>query len=345
MSVKEFIKSKTLGLFVKTGGLISRQLYGGKGFIICLHRVLPRSAHHPFWKESGMAVSPEYLEWLITSIRKKGFDIVSLQDVVDILRNNTKRPFAAITLDDGWRDNLIYGYEVFKKHNCPFAIFVSNCFPNHTALDWADALTDILCENNLIEFEYESQFFSYKVTSRDDVVKCYQLIRYFILDSQSLEVMKNKINAVFKTKKKPLICDALTWNEINQLAKEKLCTIGAHTMNHVPLAKFSLEEAACEIEESKRELEEKTGNNINFFAYPFGTKNECSLREFDMAEKAGFLMSVTGRQGNVSADHKRHLQAVPRFPIGETTGNERLNYITNGILHFSFNGFKKTITD
>ena len=63
-----------------------------------------------------------------------------------------------------------------------------------------------------------------------------------------------KINLKEKTKEL-----ALSWDEVKQLADSPLCTIGAHTINHVNLAEMSDDAAYQEILQSKQQLEEKTG--------------------------------------------------------------------------------------
>jgi len=345
MSLQSFLKEKTLGAFVKTNGVISRPIFGGKGFILCLHRVLPKQQHSKFWGSSGMAVSPEYLVWLINFIRKEGFELIALDEVLERLKDPTSRPFAAITLDDGWNDNLTFGVPVFFKYKVPFAIYVTICFPNGTALDWAETLTKLIAGKNHFSFSYDNINISQPINTIEQKVSVYNQMRYFIIDAASQLEFRNRINAVFSNAEYPPFCSSLNWKEIRELSNESICTIGAHTYNHVPLAKFSSADALKEIVDSKIELEEKTGKKIIHFAYPFGSKNECSFREFKLAEKAGFAMSVTGRQGNVFPNNKKFLSAVPRYPIGESTGEERLRHITNGILHFSFNGFKMVVTD
>ncbi len=341
MSAANFIYQKTLGAFVKSNGILSRPFFAGKGFIICLHRVLPASSAD----KSGMSVSPEYLEWLLQSIRQFGFEIIAVNEVPERLKQHNSKPFAVITLDDGWKDNLEYAYPVFKKQQAPFTIYVTNCFPNKTAFNWAETLMQLVFAHTQIQFSYQAQEFAYSLHSSEARMNTYNTIRYFILDSKSVVVMNEKIEQVFKHYEQPPPCTALSWKEIQELSSDSLCTIGAHTQNHVPLAKFTAEDALQEMVHSKQELEANIQLPVQHFAYPFGSKNECSVREFELAAQAGFSMSVTGRQGNIFSGNATALHAIPRYPIGEATGAERLKFIADGTLHFSFNGFKKIVTD
>jgi len=63
----------------------------------------------------------------------------------------------------------------------------------------------------------------------------------------------------------------LNWEEINEMLASGVMDMGAHTMNHVNLAKIPLETAAWEIREVKKRLEEKLGHEIPCFAFPYGS--------------------------------------------------------------------------
>lgn len=342
---ESFFKSKTLGLFVKTNGVISKHFFAGKGFIVCLHRILPKKMHDPFWGENSMAVSPEYLEWMIKFVRSEGFEWISVDEVAERLSRPKSKPFACITLDDGWKDNLTYGFPVFQKHGVPFCIYVANCFPNATSLKWTESLTRLVETGSRISFTYKGKSFLFTLSSQGEKKNAYNQIRLFVLDAGTLEEMNNRIGVIFEGFSSIPLSEALSWDEVIALAGHELCTIGAHTMHHVPLAKFSDEDVLYEMRESKAQLEDRIQKQVNHFAYPYGSKNECSNREFNLAAKAGFKMAVTGRPANVFSGNINNLMAVPRYAIGEATNEDRLRYITNGVLHFSLNGFKQIVTD
>ncbi len=61
----------------------------------------------------------------------------------------------------------------------------------------------------------------------------------------------------------------LDWDQVGALAKEGFA-FGAHSITHPALPALSIEEAKREIVGSKAELEEHTGQKVEFFAYPYG---------------------------------------------------------------------------
>ncbi|MFN8287386.1 MAG: polysaccharide deacetylase family protein [Chitinophagales bacterium] len=342
-----FLQQKTLGLFVKTNGALSQWFYGGLGRIFVFHRVLPKEKHYPLFGANGMAVSPQYLDWFIPFVKEQGFEFISLDEMHKrLLAGKSTKPFAVITIDDGWLDNLTYGLPVFEKHQVPFAIYVTNCFAEHTAVLWAETLERFLLANTSLQFTFMGEVFIYSFETVEARRKVFNQIRSFVLNASSLEEYNERIASFIKLMP-PAEEGAFALNhaQIAQLAAHPLCTIGAHTVNHLPLAKLSAEDAFNEISLSKQKVAAITGKEVKHFAYPYGTANECNTREFAMAAKAGYATAVTGRPANVFAQHNQHLMAIPRFSIGEATNAERLKYILNGILHFSFNGFKKVVTE
>ena len=61
----------------------------------------------------------------------------------------------AITLDDGFRDNLEHALPVFKRHAAPFTIYVCPGFSDRTAELWWDALERIIAGTDLLSLPGE----------------------------------------------------------------------------------------------------------------------------------------------------------------------------------------------
>jgi peptidoglycan/xylan/chitin deacetylase (PgdA/CDA1 family) len=61
----------------------------------------------------------------------------------------------------------------------------------------------------------------------------------------------------------------LDWQQVAELAQQGF-QFGAHSISHPMLPDLPIEEAKHEIADSKTELQEHTGQAIDFFAYPFG---------------------------------------------------------------------------
>ena len=71
--------------------------------------------------------------------------------------------------------------------------------------------------------------------------------------------------------------DGMTPEELLEIARSPLCTIGAHTKSHCHLNQLSREEQREEIMGGKGILESFIGEKVEFFAYPYGDYNNDSL--------------------------------------------------------------------
>lgn len=102
----------------------------------------------------------------------------------------------------------------------------------------------------------------------------------------------------------------MTSNELRELSQDALCTVGAHTVNHVRLR--TTNKAFEEIDTSKKELEKMVGNEVEFFAYPYGSIFACSRKNIVQVKKAGFLAAFSTMKGCVPLEFDNYRFFLPR---------------------------------
>jgi peptidoglycan/xylan/chitin deacetylase (PgdA/CDA1 family) len=81
----------------------------------------------------------------------------------------------------------------------------------------------------------------------------------------------------------------LGWEQIGELRKSGV-EFGSHSLTHPDLTKLRSKELEREIKESKRILEERLGNPIDGFSYPFGLFNNQVILAL---RNAGYKWAVT----------------------------------------------------
>lgn len=82
-------------------------------------------------------------------------------------------------------------------------------------------------------------------------------------------------------------------DELREMVNSGFCTIGSHTITH-PMLRFKTnKEVKYEIEHSKKILEELTGREVEYFAYPYGSKYACSKKNIDIVGKLGYKKSFS----------------------------------------------------
>jgi peptidoglycan/xylan/chitin deacetylase (PgdA/CDA1 family) len=132
------------------------------------------------------------------------------------------------------------------------------------------------------------------------------------------------------------------WDEIEDFAAEPLITIGAHTDNHIMLAKASEAVAREEMATGARKIEQRLGVRPRHFAYPVGDPTSAGPREFALAEELGFLTGTTTRPGVLFPEHRGHLTALPRISVnGSFQRFRHLDVLLSGAPTALLNGFKR----
>ncbi len=87
----------------------------------------------------------------------------------------------------------------------------------------------------------------------------------------------------------------LTWDQVRELDKSGLITIGAHTVDHENLASLSEADQRQQIFDSKAGIEQQLGHEVTQFCYPYGSYNQTTI---DLVREAGFTSAVTTLAGN-----------------------------------------------
>lgn len=91
--------------------------------------VVPILAYHhvdEVMHKDSPTVFPENFLKQMEFIHDKGYNVITLDELVDAIIEKRKLPrnSVVITIDDGYKDNYVYAYPVFKKYNLPATIFI-----------------------------------------------------------------------------------------------------------------------------------------------------------------------------------------------------------------------------
>ena len=251
---------------------IYSKFYSPYGEILMLHRVVEERSI--LEDNRSLEITPAFLEQTILKYKSADYRFVSLDEVQKQLERGKrcyKRKFVCFTLDDGYVDNYEQAYPVFKKHNVPFAIYVTTNFPDKKALLWWYHLQDIVLENKKVKMngvEYDCS----DLEKKNNVYK--KLKKIFNTDT---ETNRKVVEQLFKENTGTVCRDlnrlTLSWKQILEMASDPLCTIAAHTVSHPSLPALSDENIRKELTDGKNKIEEKIKKPVKHFAYPHGNWN------------------------------------------------------------------------
>jgi peptidoglycan/xylan/chitin deacetylase (PgdA/CDA1 family) len=200
---------------------------------------------------------------------------------------------AAITFDDGYRDNYEYAFPILKRLGLPATIFVTTGPVDSQAPLWHDTVFDAFRRANA-----ESVSFGGKVYALGTLAEKRFALKMFraYLRTQEPAAWDKQIgrlvNELRLAGSAPAVAKKLSWDEITEMARHDI-TFGAHTVTHPILTCVPLRDATFEIVTSKRTLEEHLGTPVRLFAYPNGGRNDFNDTLKSVLRDAGFLCAVT----------------------------------------------------
>ena len=115
----------------------------------------------------------------------------------------------------------------------------------------------------------------------------------------------------------PRTDEFLGWDELRQLDRHPLVTLGAHSHAHPLLTALSWRDAWSEIRRSKRDLETRLERPIAAFAYPYGGFGRA-VRQ--LVRLAGFRYAVTTQPRVLTPGNAMDRFALPRIDLKRLVG-------------------------
>lgn len=110
--------------------------------------------------------------------------------------------------------------------------------------------------------------------------------------------------------------------QLQEIAKDPLVEIGAHTMDHVWLKGMVRQNAEYQIAESRKDLQNITKLPIESFAYPYGAFDQQAI---SIAREAGFTNAVSTVPGVDNTTDTRYF--LYRIRPGYRTGEDLLSFL------------------
>jgi peptidoglycan/xylan/chitin deacetylase (PgdA/CDA1 family) len=294
------------------------------GFVITLHHVRPEGGGS-FRPNALLSVAPEFLDRLLGRIADRGWRIVPVDQILQ--KAEARDPHRiAITLDDGYRDNLEHAWPVFRRHNAPFTIYVCPGFTEATADLWWEALERIIAENDSVTPAEDGPGMDLPARTHEEKQRAFRVWSAWLTEEADEARQRRAVRALCDKYRLDLAALArelvMSWDEVRRISADPLCTIGAHTMTHPALARLSPQAAFREMHASAERIAGAVGKRPTTIAFPYGSRAAAGPREAELAEQAGFAGSFTTRPGFLREKGSPH--GAPRVSVNGLVQDERL---------------------
>lgn len=343
---RAIIRSGLEALYFSGAHRLMEPFVGGVGAILVLHHVRPARSDG-FQPNRLLEITPTFLEAVIARLKAKDVDFVTLDEVRRRLQEQDfRRRFVTFTFDDGYRDNKEWAYPILKRHGIPFAIYVPTSFPDRLGELWWAALEAVVARNASIALTMNGRDCRIESGTRGEKFAAFELLYRWLRGMPSDHDMLDAVRDLTTRYGVDVgaICDELcmSWEELSEIAADPLVTIGAHTVNHVMLAKACDTVARSELRMGRAVLEAALGRTPHHLAYPYGDATAAGPREFAIAAELGFRTAVTTRPGVLFPEHGTTLTALPRISInGEFQRERYIDVLLSGAGTALWNGLRR----
>lgn len=291
--------------------------------IFTLHRVCPPEKNNMPINEE-LRVAPEFLDSFLTMCLHHGYNFISMDELVRGLNlGKCAKKSLVISIDDGYKDIFTTAYPILKKHNIPFIFYISTSFPDKTAILWWYTIEELLMKNDTIVLADGKITHCASLSEKQEVFNKLRRIIFrmgrdvndklpHLLDGYDLNLSRQNSNLL------------IDWENIIDMSKDELCTIGAHSDNHFGLRFETAENVLEDMLLCKSKIENKTGQKVKHFSFPYGSVYSVGYRERLLAARAGFTTAVTTLSGACRSYHKYMFHSLPRVNFIQKSGMERL---------------------
>lgn len=290
----------------------------GRGAIFTLHHVRP-CEDHAFAPNAHLEITPAFLDAVLRQLKSEGYRFVALDDVPALLADaKPGQPFAAFTLDDGYRNNLAYALPVFERHHAPFTIFVAKGLAERTHTIWWETLAALLRKEDKLPFDFGNG--SEMIDLATSVAKASAFARFAeYLHRNDEAAAVTAIDALAERHEidaREIVDDLVMGpSELNLLEASPLASLGAHTVSHRAVSRLSDADVREEMAVSCDYVETITGKRPLSLAYPYGTREAVGERQATIARDLGFAVAVTTQPGVVTQRSLQNIAYLPRLSI------------------------------
>ncbi len=311
-----------------------------KSIILMYHRIVATSTDP--W---GMCVSPTNFSGQLEAIRDAGRPMALADYVRAHRQGEVPDRSIVLTFDDGYLDNHEQALPLLQRHEVPATLFVTTGNIDSEREFWWDQLETSLLTPAMLPDRLElsspdgaivwdlgtARAYDDGQRQADRGVKAWQAkpggrlaFYYAVWKTLWPWPVRVRDEAVARVAawagQDPIPSTArrsMTSAEIRAMGQGGWMSIGAHTVDHLPLDVHPVDEQRRQIRESRKQLEALVGEEITTFAYPHGEYSPDTVR----------LLREEGFDSAVTVEHKlalpgSDLMRLPRFGVHDVSGDE-----------------------
>ncbi|MFN8645060.1 MAG: polysaccharide deacetylase family protein, partial [Candidatus Binatia bacterium] len=281
----------------------------------------------PAWTQLARRRLRRQLDYL-----RRHYAVLPLIEIVGRLRAGRPLPAraAAVTFDDGYRNNYTCAWPVLRELGIPATIFVSTGFIDRGEALWPDRLTLALHATPERRVDFMGR--THSLASGAARARARAVIADE-LKTQPRAAKDRLLEDLFErlgpTPPTPVDFLPLRWDEVRAMHASGQVDIGAHTVGHEILSQLDVAEQRWQIEESCRRVAAEIDAPCRLFAYPNGRPSDFDGCSQEILAGNGVIGAVTTCEGLVRAGDDP--LALPRILVGANVERDQFAVLASGL--------------
>lgn len=256
--------------------------------ILSYHRINDEA--DPFFPSLPTAVFERHMAFVADA-----YVVLPLEELAERMgRGRVPRNALAVTIDDGYRDNLTHAAPVLARYGLPATVFLATGAIGTGRALWFDRLALAFKLSQVGRFRAPWGAEAELTTTEERLEALGATLRH--LKSRPDDERRREVEAVLSilgvAEDGALEGLMLSWDDVHALTGLGV-GIGAHTVSHPILARQTLEAARGEIEGSRDMIAAACGRRPRAFAYPNGKGDDFGGAVAGLVRQAGFSCAVT----------------------------------------------------
>jgi peptidoglycan/xylan/chitin deacetylase (PgdA/CDA1 family) len=257
----------------------------------------------------------EQIKWL-----KRNFDVLSESELLDtVFASRYRGRYAAITFDDGYRDNYDLAYPVLRAHSLPAIFFVCPGLLDARRLGWWDLIAYFIkqTEKPSISLLGEVIPLGARKTEAIDKLNNWMKQRPNAITINLMEMLSAACGVAFpdgEFQGRHL----MTWDQVREVSGDGVA-IGSHTSTHPVLATLDEPSQKRELAESRAALEQRINTKVRTLAYPVGSYRNFTTATMRIARECGYEAAFSFHSGGNLPG------TVNRYNVRRIAAADRLN--------------------
>jgi peptidoglycan/xylan/chitin deacetylase (PgdA/CDA1 family) len=287
----------------------------GRGLVLMYHRISMEPDY------LGLCVSPRNFNCHLALLKRRA-QVLPLCELAQRVSSSEplQNDIAAITFDDGYRDNLDVALPILARHELPATVFITT--------DFIDGYRRPISER--LQYAFESLWCSGVTPDSWDGIgndRIDRLVRLVLMRPSSWALLRTLafslpqlqgghaetlVERLEQRVGVPSMAPSrmLDWHKVRDLASSGV-EIGSHTLSHPILSRIPRARAEHELLASKQRIEKILGQEVRAFAFPNGGPEDFTDADVEFLQRTGYAYACTAQPGvNLSGSNPYRLLRI-----------------------------------